>query len=116
MILHLVEREVWASVDDEHRPASLDDEGFVHCSPDDAVTLAVANAFYADVLDRLVVLEVDEGRLAADVVWEDAAPAPPPGVGEDVRFPHVLGPIDRTAVVAVRELELVDGRAVAVVR
>ncbi|MFI8188601.1 DUF952 domain-containing protein [Streptomyces sp. NPDC085946] len=113
MIYHVVPRAVWnAEPDRPYAPASLAREGFVHCSPDEATTLAVADAFYRDAPRPLLVLVLDERRLGAECVWEAAAPAPPPGVAEDVRFPHVFGPLDRDAVV--RVLEVVwdaEGRA-----
>jgi uncharacterized protein (DUF952 family) len=97
---------------DPYAPASLAEEGFVHCSPDEATTVAVVNAFYRDAGRPLRVLVLDEDRLTSRVEWEAADPAPPPGVSGDVSFPHVYGPLDRQAVV--RVLEVVwdgEGRA-----
>ncbi len=96
----------WAADPDRpYAPASLAAEGFVHCSPDEATTLAVATAFYADAPRPLLVLRLDVTRLQAEVVHEAASPVPPPGVGDDVLFPHVLGPLDRAAVTSVGEVE-----------
>lgn len=109
-ILHLVPQQDWsADPSRPYAPASLGTEGFVHCSPDVATTLAVATAFYADAPRPLLVLRLDPTRLAAEVVLEAASPAPPPGVRDDVLFPHVLGPLDRDAVTSVGEVEW-DGR------
>ena len=69
---------------------------------DEPTMLAVANNLYSDPTEPLVVLVVDTETLGCEVRWEAAEPAPPPGVGEDVLFPHVFGPIPRSAVVAVR--------------
>ncbi|QVQ52955.1 cupin domain-containing protein [Spiractinospora alimapuensis] len=85
-------------------PASLESEGFVHASGDDATLLAVANTLYRDVPGPLVALEIDPDRLGAEVRWEDPHPAPPAGVGPDVRFPHIYGPIPATAVTGRRFL------------
>ncbi len=99
MIYHLTTLADWqADPGRPYAPASLADEGFVHCSPDETVTLAVANAFYRGLADP-VVLQIDENALSCEVRAEVAAPAPPPGVAADVLFPHVFGPIDRSAVV-----------------
>ncbi|WP_461080506.1 DUF952 domain-containing protein [Streptomyces deserti] len=113
MIYHVVPRDTWtADPDQRYAPASLEDEGFVHCSPDEETTLAVVNAFYRSAPRPLLVLLLDEERLGAACVWEAAAPAPPPGVAEGTLFPHVFGPIDRAAVVRVHEVEWdADGRA-----
>ncbi|MDT0572247.1 DUF952 domain-containing protein [Streptomyces sp. DSM 3412] len=114
MIYHVVSLAAWnARPDQPYAPASLPEDGFVHCSPDEATTLAVVNAFYRDVSEPLHVLVLDEARLTARVEFEAAAPAPPPGVGEDVRFPHVFGPLDRDALVRILEIRWDgDGRAV----
>ena len=98
-----------------YAPASLDTEGFVHCTGDDATLLVVANAFYRGVPGDMVVLTLDPGRLAAAVRWE--APAHPnpdatPPVGDGPLFPHVYGPLERGAVVLERRLvRLPDGTA-----
>ncbi|WP_159942627.1 MULTISPECIES: cupin domain-containing protein [unclassified Nocardiopsis] len=102
-VLHLTELERWAAGGDVEAP-SLRTRGFVHASPDDAALLAVANALYARAEEQLVALTVDTDAVGAEVRWEAADPAPPPGVGEDVLFPHVYGPIPRAAVVGVRYL------------
>ncbi|MFE7761205.1 DUF952 domain-containing protein [Streptomyces sp. NPDC057438] len=105
MIYHVVSLDAWtAHADGPYAPASLAEDGFVHCSPDEATTLAVVNAFYRDAPKPLHALVLDEERLTARVEFEAAAPAPPPGVGADVLFPHVFGPLDRDAVVRVLEI------------
>ena len=75
-----------------YAPAAFASEGFVHCSY--AHQLADTGARYFGARDDVVVLEIDEDRLSAPVVIE-----PNPRTGE--LFPHVYGPIDRGAVVAV---------------
>jgi uncharacterized protein (DUF952 family) len=106
VILHLLPRRTWEEVRDHetYLPETFEADGFVHCSGDDDVLLAVANRFYSAGEDELVVLTVDEGRLAAKVRWEHPDPAPPPGVDPATRFPHVFGPLELAAVVHVRRL------------
>ncbi|WP_042384136.1 DUF952 domain-containing protein [Streptacidiphilus melanogenes] len=105
MIYHVVPLADWdAAPGSAYAPASLADEGFVHCSPDVATTLAVADAFYRDAPRPLLALVVDESRLTATCVFEAAAPAPPPGVAADTLFPHVFGPIDRAAVTEILQV------------
>jgi uncharacterized protein (DUF952 family) len=102
MLYHIVPLADWtADPARPYAPSSLAEEGFVHCSPDEPTTLAVANAFYRTAPRPLLVLLLDEERLTATVEWEEPVPVPPPGVPEDVRFPHVFGPLDRDAVVRV---------------
>ncbi|WP_328989018.1 DUF952 domain-containing protein [Kribbella sp. NBC_01245] len=99
MIYHVVPLGEW-NVNPElpYAPASLAEEGFVHCSADEATTLAIVNAFYRSTSRPLLALVLDESRLVARCEWEAAAPAPPPGVAEGTLFPHVFGPINRDAV------------------
>jgi uncharacterized protein (DUF952 family) len=113
MLYHLVPLDEWLRIPERpYSPDSLAREGFVHCSPDEAVTLAVANAFHRDVVGPLMVLLIDEAALDARVVWEDADPAPPPGVGPGTLFPHVYGPVNRSAVVGMLEVRRdASGRA-----
>lgn len=73
--------------------------------------LAIANALYADVTGPLMVLLINEDALDAPVRWEAADPAPPPGVDDSVRFPHVYGRINRSAVAGMLEVQRgPDGR------
>ncbi|MEV4439015.1 DUF952 domain-containing protein [Streptomyces sp. NPDC049577] len=113
MIFHVVPLDDWlATPDRPYAPASLDEEGFVHCSPDEATTLAVATAFYRDVPGPLMALLIDEHRLDVMVRWEAAAGSPPPGVPPETLFPHVYGRITRDAVRGMMEIERsADGTA-----
>jgi glutathione S-transferase len=95
-IYHIVSPEAWEQAGNgPYHAASLQTEGFIHCSNGDQVA-RVANLFYADQAE-LLVLCVDVARLTSPVRDEDAGP------GE--RFPHVYGPLNREAIVAVRPLE-----------
>jgi uncharacterized protein (DUF952 family) len=106
VILHLLPEREWreARRRPEYVPDAFATDGFVHCSPDDGVTLAVANAYYAGVAEPLVVMALDDGGLSSEVRWEDPSPGPPPGVAAGTRFPHVYGPLDLSAVTGVRRL------------
>jgi uncharacterized protein (DUF952 family) len=113
MIYHVVHPDEWnAEPDRPYAPASLAEDGFVHCSPDAETTLAVVNAFYRTGAPPLLALVLDEERLTARCAWEAADPAPPPGVAAGTLFPHVFGPLDRDAVVRVLAVGWdADGRA-----
>jgi uncharacterized protein (DUF952 family) len=105
-ILHLVSAADWeaAARSPDYVVPSLGAEGFIHCTGDAATLLAVANALYRELPGDVLALEIDERRLRSEVRWETAAPAPPPGIASDVRFPHVYGPIERAAVVTVQRI------------
>jgi uncharacterized protein (DUF952 family) len=114
MIFHVVALDNWLAVPDQpYAPQSFVEEGFIHCSPDEPVTLAVASAFYRDTPDPLMVLLIDEDKLDVMVRWEAASPVPPPGVAPGTLFPHVYGSISRDAVEDVMEVQRdADRRAV----
>ncbi|MFE3142427.1 DUF952 domain-containing protein [Streptomyces scopuliridis] len=114
MIYHLLPLGDWRRDPDQpYAPASLATEGFIHYSPDEPVTLAIANAFYRDTARPLLALLIDEESLKARLVWERAEKAPP-GVADDTRFPHVYGPLNRDAMTGIREVEWdATGAAVA---
>ncbi|MFI9580552.1 DUF952 domain-containing protein [Streptomyces sp. NPDC052236] len=113
MIYHVLPLDEWSARPDQpYAPASLAEDGFVHCSPDEATTLTVVNTFYRDSPRPLLALLIDEDRLTAKCEWEAAVPAPPPGVAEDVLFPHVFGSLNRDAVARVLEVRWdEEGRA-----
>ena len=78
------------------RGRTLAEEGFLHASFEHQWQ-GVRDAYYADVTEPLVLLEVDPALLDVPVVEEVPA-------GGDEAFPHVYGPLPVAAVVAVREL------------
>lgn len=91
MIFHLAARGQWQS-DESYRPASLIDEGFIHCSTASQL-VGVANDRYAGRQDLLLVT-IDPNASSAPVVFEDCYET-----GQ--RFPHLYGPLDTEAVVSV---------------
>jgi uncharacterized protein (DUF952 family) len=97
MIYHLVTPGLWRqNADRPYRAASLDTEGFIHCSNAAQVAWA-ANTFYA-AEPELLVLHLDADRLASPLKDEPAA-------GQT--FPHLYGPLNRDAVL--REQPLTRG-------
>ena len=100
-IYHLVARDDWeaAGGESEYSADSLASEGFIHCSRDHEQLFAVARRLYRDRTDMLA-LELDTGALSSPVKEE------PSRSGE--MYPHIYGPINKTAVVKVLELAM-DG-------
>lgn len=97
MIFHLVDAASWALAQErgEHRPPSLQAQGFVHLSTRDQV-LATANRFFAARTD-LVLLHVDELKLSGTLKYEEGEPGQ--------LFPHFYGPLPLTAVTRVGPLK-----------
>ena len=77
MIFHLISKADWdaAPKDQPYRAASLDAEGFIHCTKGERGMLQVANAFYKTQPGEFLVLHIDESKLTSEVKWE--APADP---------------------------------------
>ena len=99
-IFHLALRRDWEEARSlgEYRVSTLGralaEEGFVHTSFAHQVD-GVRAAFYADVAEPVVLLEIDPAMLGSPVVVEV------PDEGAEA-FPHVYGPIPVSCVVAVR--------------
>jgi uncharacterized protein (DUF952 family) len=97
-------------------PPAYADDGFIHCTQEPAVLLDVANRFYRGVPGDFLVLDIDPRRLTAELRFEPGVPparegSPPAGV----RFPHIYGPLNRDAIVAVRKTQrAADGSFIAI--
>ena len=99
VIYHITTSDAWAAAQavGEYEAPSLADEGFIHCSEDEAQTLRVVQRLYSGATG-LVVLDVDVIRLKAEVKRE------PSRSGEI--YPHIYGKINLDSVVRVRDLTL----------
>ena len=102
MIYHITSQEEWAIAKAQglYRAESLASEGFMHCSTH-AQLLAVADAFYGG-LGEVLLLRIDESRVAAPLVWE--APVPPEDAPAPGDFPHIYGALNLDAVVGTSTL------------
>ena len=99
---HLTPEPVWSAQRGgaTYRPEAFADEGFIHCTDGEVNLLAVANAFYQADRRPYVILVVDLERVDAPVRYEDG----------DRLYPHIYGPLNREAIVAVRRaVRLADG-------
>lgn len=102
-IFHIATAADWAAAQrsgaytTSTRGVTLEQEGYIHASRADQWE-GVHAAYYADLDEPLVLLEIDPDLLDAPVIEE----APVPGATET--FPHVYGPISPAAVVEVRPL------------
>lgn len=79
---------------------TLEEEGFIHASRRDQVQ-GVLDRYYAGLDEDLVLLTIDPARLTEAEVRVEA-------VGDDT-YPHVHGPIDRSAVIDVVPLDRSSG-------
>jgi uncharacterized protein (DUF952 family) len=99
VIFHIVKRSEWQEAVQRgtYEPESLASEGFIHCSTA-TQTPDTANRFFQGQQD-LVLLVIDQGRVAAACQWETPANSNDERRGE--LFPHVYGPLNLDAVIQV---------------
>lgn len=109
MIFHIAEPADWqaAQAAGDYRVSTrgrtLAEEGFIHASYRHQV-LGVAEAVYADA-GPLLLLSIDPAALSSPVRDDEVQPG--------IVFPHIYGPLNLEAVVAVTPLERgTDGRFV----
>ncbi|MBI3746413.1 MAG: DUF952 domain-containing protein [Chloroflexi bacterium] len=95
LAFHLVPEAAWlaAPPGEPFRPASLTAEGFVHLTHRMPDLVDVANHFYRDEPGPHVILTIALGVLTAPWRYDG-----------DERYPHVYGPLDREAIIAVRAI------------
>ena len=94
LILHICTKEAWqeAQTGMEYCPPSLEEFGFIHFSRPEQV-LDVANALFRG-KTNLLLLWVDPQKVEAEIRWEASG-------GE--QFPHLYGPLNLEAVLAVQD-------------
>ena len=100
-LLHIIPKQKAevAKTSGVYKAASLNSEGFIHCSYANQVC-RVANFLFKGNAD-LVLLEIDKTRLDCDVVDEDLYES-----GE--LFPHIYGELPWNSVIAIHEFPCND--------
>ena len=92
LIYHIVLPEAWTAFDTGlYRAASLQTEGFIHCSFAEQLD-SVIKRYYSN-QSEVVVLEIETEKLMSRVLNE-------PSTGNAI-YPHIYGPINRNAIVRV---------------
>lgn len=101
MIYHMAPAERWAAwpTSAPYPPAEFEHDGFIHCTAGDDILLLVANRFYREVPGDFVLLVIDERDVQAPLRWEYPVDNPA------TLFPHIYGPINQSAIVAVRTMQ-----------
>jgi uncharacterized protein (DUF952 family) len=87
---HMAPAEVWSASDPDvpYEAASLATEGFIHCTDGKDELLATANRHYANDPRSFLAVTVDLDACGSAWRIEDTT-----GI-----YPHVYGPIERTAI------------------
>ena len=100
LIYHIVLPEIWAAFDgDLYQSASLETEGFIHCSFADQLDAVIAR-YYGD-KNSLVIVEIDPELLMSRMIKE-------PSTNSEI-YPHIYGPINRDAIVSSVERKIECG-------
>jgi uncharacterized protein (DUF952 family) len=94
MIYHIAMASDWESQKNEleYVPTGYYREGFIHCCKD--IQLEGVKERYFRGQSGMVLLHVDESKLKAVLKYEAST--------NDEEFPHVYGPINREAIIAVQ--------------
>lgn len=100
-IYHLVPTSYWNTwpTQQPFLPAAYAHDGFIHCTAGDALMLKVANNWYQSHPGTYVVLVIDTELLTSELRWEQPADHLAP------LFPHIYGPINQEAIVAIRAVQ-----------
>lgn len=108
LIFHLTPATYYRhqSQDQPYQPAAFAQEGFIHCTAEIEKLIQVANYYFADLPDDLLVLEIDPTQLTAPLIFEPpilAASGPADrnrayASEPAVLFPHIYGPLNRQAI------------------
>jgi uncharacterized protein (DUF952 family) len=108
-IYHLTPASYYRSQpsDQPYQPATLAEEGFIHCTAGSEKLVEIANTFFATLQDELMALEIDQAQLTVPLVFEP--PIPPlhtvastvqvANPDSNILFPHIYGPLNRQAIV-----------------
>jgi uncharacterized protein (DUF952 family) len=107
LIYHIIPSSDWKSAQEkgEYRAASLETEGFIHCSTAEQAA-PVANAFYA-AQKGLLLLVIDFEKLTSPLRWDPPAHPAPESAPASLQgnFPHIYGALNLDAVIEVRAIE-----------
>lgn len=98
---HLTPRAWWEAADPVAPlgAPSLETEGFVHCTDGADAMVATANRHYATDPRPFVILAVELDLISSPWRAEDPARI----------YPHIFGPIDRSAILAVTDAPREEG-------
>lgn len=100
-------------LDQPYQPAAFTEEGFIHCTAGAVKVIEIANLYFAGLQDELLALEIDPARLAAPLIFEPPIPpqkatmttSPNRQPDSNTLFPHIYGPLNRSAIIACFALE-----------
>jgi uncharacterized protein (DUF952 family)/GNAT superfamily N-acetyltransferase len=111
-IYHLVVESEFQVKGDKYIPTRFDLDGFIHRTGDPDTVLAVANDYFSNVEEPVMVLVIETAQVIAEVRFEPPAPIEGSGTShleQTQLFPHIYGPLNVDAVKEIRVLQKIDG-------
>jgi len=94
IVYHIVLPEDWAAfTGDLYSAASLETEGFIHCSFAEQLD-AVIERYYSEATS-IIVLKIETDRLISRMIKE-------PSTNKEI-YPHIYGPVNRGAILSATE-------------
>ena len=95
IIYHVVMPDYWARFvkKDAFTPPTFEEEGFIHCCTEEQINYVLTTYFKGVV--EIFLLKIDAELLTAELKIE-------PANGQ--HFPHIYGPINKSAIVGVKKL------------
>ena len=97
LVYHIVLPDAWAAfTGDLYQTASLETEGFIHCSFAHQLD-GVIDRYYSEA-DSMIVLEIETDKLMSRVINE-------PSTNNEI-YPHIYGPINRAAIISAEKRRL----------
>lgn len=93
---HGTPKEYYESLDpgEPYIPPQFAEEGFIHCTDGREAVSIILTIIYRQQPGRWLVLYIDKEKVQPPIKYED-----PAGI-----YPHIYGPLNRDAIVAVREI------------
>jgi uncharacterized protein (DUF952 family) len=83
------------NVEEPYVPEEFGKDGFIHTTEGREALSIVLTTFYKTRSEPYVVLYIDKDRVAPPVRYDDPAQV----------FPHIYGPLNRNAIVAVKDIQ-----------
>ena len=86
----MVPRTYFESLDatKDYLPKEFERDGYIHCTDGEFMVSGIAYNLFKNLKDDLLVLFVDKNELTAPFRYDD----------EDKLYPHVYGPLNRSAI------------------
>lgn len=100
-IFHILRKTDWSeNTQASYQTKSLNDQGFIHCCTEGQLAGVVQQWFTGE--KDLLIMEIDPERLKSKLLFENLE-------GGQEQFPHIYGPVNPEAIVAVDDFIMPPG-------